>query len=49
MSNQIMLEKLCKFIAQTYAIRPECVIAEFEKTRSIDHIIDMATEGKFNG
>ena len=49
MSNQIMLERLCKFIAQTYAIAPEIVIAEFEKSRSIDHIIDMAKEGKFNG
>ena len=48
MPNQKMLIKICQFIAQSYAIDPLKVIEQFEKTQSIDHVIDMAKNGAYD-
>ena len=46
--NQILLKRICKLIAITYALSEENVWQTYEKVGSLDEIIRMAKNSEIN-
>jgi len=45
MPNEILTHNICRMIAQTYAIDLKRVVECFEKTRSVDQVLNIIEKG----
>lgn len=44
--SEILYQRICKLIAINFAIAEEEVLDVFEKTRSVDKVLDMIRNGE---